>query len=72
MDYYVNADYPTQTTTVHEGYCPHCNQGQGQKMLGRVYKTSEWLGPFATRGEAFERARRTGLTTVRGCGHWRP
>jgi hypothetical protein len=72
MSYYVYAAYPNQWATVHKGDCPHCNEGRGQEGLGGKLKTTDWLGPYTTREEAFDRARSTGLRTVTGGGHCHP
>jgi hypothetical protein len=42
------------------------------RMVAAKLTTTDWLGPFPNRSEAFARADRTGLKKVRGCGHGRP
>ncbi len=70
--YYVYAAYPNQWATVHKAECPHCRGGRGQTDRKGKLKTTDWFGPYSTREEAFERASRTGLKVVQGCGHCRP
>lgn len=72
MSYWVYAAYPNQIAAVHRGECAHYNEGKGQKMSGHTPTTTDWFGPYATREEAFERARQTKLRKVTGCGHCRP
>jgi hypothetical protein len=70
--YWVFAAYPRQWATIHRAGCSHCRGGRGHKGSPARPTTSDWLGPFADRSEAFARADKTGLKTVKGCGHCRP
>jgi hypothetical protein len=70
--YWVFASYPRRWATIHRAGCSHCRGGRGQKGSPAKLTTTGWLGPFADRGEAFAHADKTGLKTVKGCGHCRP
>lgn len=68
--YWIYEDRVTNTATVHEETCGHCNYGKGRGH-GRIPGDSEWRGPFDSSDAAFHAARTTGRRERRWCGHCR-
>ena len=66
MEYWVYVDDPTNRARVHKAACRFCNRGQGMKA-SRL-PDNRWHGPFATKGQAVDKARITGRLDVRRCG----
>ena len=63
---------PNQITTVHRAECSHCSDGKGQVGSPATLTATTWIGPFASREEAFNEAGKAGTKTVQGCGHCNP
>jgi len=53
---------------VHRSDCPYAKGGP----VTPATRNGRWHGPFATVQEAFQAARRTGRTEVRGCKYCSP
>ncbi len=66
VSFWVFESWHLNKAVVHRGECPSCQQGRGVHGV-TVRRNSQWLGPYATRKQAFEKAHKTGRDDVRGC-----
>ncbi len=63
--HYVNADWPTSWSTVHNANCVYVLR------LKAKTRASYWSA-HASLQAAFQYAERTGCKTAKGCGHCKP
>ena len=66
--YWVYVNHPTDKALVHEAGCSFCNDGRGM-VEDKSRFNGEWHGPYDEPGAALRKARGTGKSTVRWCGH---
>lgn len=71
MSFWVFESKSLNKAVVHRGECPSCQDGLGVHHV-TVRRTSWWHGPFVTRKQVFEKARRTRRDDVRGCKRCSP
>ncbi len=71
VSFWVFESWRLNKAVVHRGECPSCQEGRGVHGV-TVRRNSHWLGPYATRKQAFEKAQRTGRDDVRGCKRCAP
>ena len=66
MAYFVYENWVRDKAIVHKGACAFCNEGNGLHG-SRQTKSSTWHGPYASVGEALQRAKSCGRARTEGC-----
>lgn len=64
--FWVYANLPTNTCTIHFEFCRYCNDGEGVKE-SKILEENRWYGPFNTLQEALQKAADTGLRNIDKC-----
>ena len=70
-DYWIYDSWAGNRARIHKGSCPRCNYGNGIHP-GSSTESGGWLGPYADRDEAFQKATALGRKKTRGCNVCRP
>jgi hypothetical protein len=65
--FFVYENFVWKKAVVHDGTCSHCNYGSG-RTLEKSPRNGRWLGPFATKEDAWLAVRITGQPEQRNCG----
>jgi hypothetical protein len=66
MSYYIHENPRKNRVTIHQGYCPHCNYGQGRYPDRDPY-VHKWSEALASLEEAEQRGKATGQKYIRRC-----
>jgi len=76
MQFYVSHMNPIKRSRIHEGECPDCRNGQGQKGQDKKpgSKATGWDGPFDTLADAelFVTNEYSHFTDTGNCGRCKP